>query len=189
MIQLSIQTFYKNNTILPAHNPINKIKQIPFATGSLGHGLSIAAGFGFAFKLKKNDNRVFCITSDGEINEGSTWEAMLFITHHQLTSVVWFIDRNRYQGFGYTEEILALEPLDKKLEAFGFTVIEINGHDIEQILATEKFFSSCTKPVVVIADTIKGNGWDEMSNTMESHYLPMKEQDYTSFINKLQHEE
>ena len=108
-----INTFYQNGTYLSAHPPVNKIKGIPFATGSLGHGLSIAAGFGLAGKLKKEDRKIFCITSDGEINEGSTWEAALFIAHHNLKNVLWFIDRNYLQGFGRTEDTLRLEPLDK----------------------------------------------------------------------------
>ena len=95
-----IQTFYKNGTHLAAHPPVNKIRRIPFATGSLGHGLSLAAGLGLAQKLKKKDKKIFCITSDGEINEGSTWEAALFIAHHQLTNVIWLIDRNNLQGYG-----------------------------------------------------------------------------------------
>ncbi|HWB62420.1 MAG TPA: 1-deoxy-D-xylulose-5-phosphate synthase N-terminal domain-containing protein, partial [Chitinophagales bacterium] len=90
--EADIQTFYRNNTYLAAHPPVNKIKGVPFATGSLGHGLSIAAGLGIAQKLKKSDKHIFCITSDGEINEGSTWEAALFIAHHNLKNVVWLID-------------------------------------------------------------------------------------------------
>src|ERR1700761_1351079 len=93
-----IETFYRNGTYLSAHPPVNKIRGIPFATGSLGHGLSIAAGLGLAGKLKKNDKKIYCITSDGELNEGSSWEAALFIAHHNLTNVVWFIDRNYLQG-------------------------------------------------------------------------------------------
>lgn len=183
----AIESFYKNNTILPAHPPVNKIKEIPFATGSLGHGLSIAAGFGYSNKLQKNGNKVFCITSDGEINEGSTWEAALFIAHHALKDIVWIVDRNRFQGFGATEETIKLDPLDEKLKAFGFDVIEIDGHDIEQIVELESFIKLANKPVAVIANTIKGNGW-ERANTLASHYLPMKEQEYLQIINKIQHE-
>ena len=100
-----IETFYKNGTYLSAHPPVNKIKGVPFATGSLGHGLSLAAGFGLANKLKRQDKLIFCITSDGELNEGSTWEAALFISHHNLKNIFWFIDRNYIQGFGRTEDI------------------------------------------------------------------------------------
>src|ERR1700754_1200820 len=101
-----IDTFYLNGTYLSAHPPVNKIKGIPFATGSLGHGLSIAAGLGLAGKLKRSDKKIFCITSDGELNEGSTWEAALFISHHDLRNIIWFIDRNYLQGFGRTEDVM-----------------------------------------------------------------------------------
>ena len=86
-----IDSFYKNNTYLSAHPPANKINKIRFATGSLGHGLSLAAGLGMAAKLKNSDKKIMCVTSDGELNEGSTWEAALFITHHQLKNIVWFV--------------------------------------------------------------------------------------------------
>ena len=183
-----IATFYKNNTSLPAHPPVNKIKEIPFATGSLGHGLSIAGGFGYSNKLIGTDAKVFCVTSDGEINEGSTWEAALFIAHHQLTNVVWIIDRNMFQGFGHTEETIQLNPLDKKLEAFGFNVIEVNGHSIDELMGLKDMFHSSDKPVAVIANTIKGNGWNAKANTIDSHYLPMKETEFTELIKTLQHE-
>src|SRR6478609_7381828 len=110
--EADIESFYKNNTYLAAHPPANKIKGIPFATGSLGHGLSLAAGLGLGLKLRKSNKKVFCITSDGELNEGSIWEAAMFIAHHNLTNVVWMIDRNQIQGFGRTEDVIKLNPLD-----------------------------------------------------------------------------
>ena len=180
-----IDSFYKNGTVLPAHPPTNKFKDIPFATGSLGHGLSIAAGFGYSAKLKKMSNKIYCITSDGEINVGSTWEAALFIAHHTLTNVVWFIDRNRFQGFGDTEKTIRLDPLDKKLEAFGFQVIEVDGHSVDALMELEEIFQCNVKPIVIIANTIKGNGWNERENTIASHYLPMNEEEFTNFLNTL----
>ena len=183
-----IETFYKNNTVLPAHPPVNKFRDIPFATGSLGHGLSIASGFGYSNKIRNTDAKVFCITSDGELNEGSTWEAALFIAHNKLTNVLWIIDRNRFQGFGKTEETITLDPLDKKLEAFGFNVVELNGHSIQELMNIKEIFNNSIIPVVVIANTIKGNGWNNKENTLESHYLPMEDQEYIEFLNKLHHE-
>jgi transketolase len=171
-----ISTFYQNNTYLAAHPPTNKIKGIPFATGSLGHGLSLAAGLGLASKLKKSGKHIFCVTSDGEINEGSTWEAALFIAHHKLTSVTWLIDRNRLQGFGRTEEVMGLDPLDKKIEAFGFDVIQINGHDFNEFSAAKDKAAQNTKPTAIICNTVKGNNWTTYENKLDSHYLPMKEE-------------
>jgi transketolase len=186
--KFQIDNFYKNGTLLPAHPPINKFKDIPFATGSLGHGLSIGAGFGYAFRLKKSSNKVFCITSDGELNEGSTWEAALFISHHNLTNVIWIIDRNRLQGFGYTENVLGLDPLDKKLEAFGFYVIQVDGHCHTALIDLKAEFYSSTIPVVVIANTTKGNGWIGRQNTLDSHYVPMNDTEFSDLINVLNNE-
>lgn len=171
-----IDTFYKNGTHLSAHPPVNKIKGIPFATGSLGHGLSIAAGLGLANKLKKSAKKIYCVTSDGELNEGSTWEAALFIAHHNLTNVTWLIDRNYLQGFGRTEETMKMEPLDQKLASFGFDVAIADGHDFHDL---QKVFDSyqSTKPLAIICNTVKGRDM-ELENTVDCHYLPLTENDF-----------
>jgi len=185
LTEQEIATFYKNDTYLAAHPPVNKIKRIPFATGSLGHGLSIAAGLGLAQKLKKSNKLIFCITSDGEINEGSTWEAALFIAHHQLKNVVWLIDRNRLQGFGHTEDVMQLDPLDKKLEAFGFNVTACDGHDFADMeLAKQKAITS-SKPVAIICNTTKGKGWTTYEGQVDCHYLPMKEDQFELVMNEM----
>ena len=171
-----IATFYKNNTYLAAHPPTHKLKGIPFATGSLGHGLSLAAGLGLAAKLKNSGKHIFCVTSDGEINEGSTWEAALFIAHHKLANVTWLVDRNRLQGFGRTEDVMGLDPLDKKFEAFGFDVISIDGHDFNEFNAAKEKAAKNTRPTAIICNTIKGNNWITFENKLDSHYLPMKEE-------------
>ncbi len=173
-----IKTFYKNNTFLAAHPPVNKLKRVPFATGSLGHGLSIAAGLGMAQKLKKTDKKIFCITSDGEINEGSTWEAALFIAHHNLKNVVWLVDRNKLQGFGRTEDVMKLEPLDKKIEAFGFEVIIADGHSFESLAAAKQNALNADKPVAIICNTTKGRNWKLYEDKLDCHYLPMKDDQY-----------
>jgi transketolase len=183
-----IATFYKDNTYLAAHPPANKIKKIPFATGSLGHGLSLAAGFGLASKMKKDSKHIFCVTSDGEINEGSTWEAALFIAQQQLKNVVWLIDRNGLQGFGETEEIMKLNPLDEKLTAFGFDVCIVNGHDFDALNSIKSFHANASKPVAAICQTIKGNGWVEQQNKLACHYIPFKEPEYNAMIALLEAE-
>lgn len=175
-----ITSFYKNDTWLSAHPPVNKIKGIPFATGSLGHGLSLAAGFGLAGKLKKQQKKIYCITSDGELNEGSTWEAALFIAHHCLKDIVWFIDRNQLQGFGRTEDTLKLEPLDKKLESFGFQVAIANGHDFGSLQTAFAQFRN-ERPLAVICNTIKGKDLT-LQDTVDCHYLPLTEEDFKKLI-------
>jgi transketolase len=171
-----IETFYKNGTYLSAHPPVNQIKGIPFATGSLGHGLSIATGLGLANKLKKSDKKIYCITSDGELNEGSTWEAALFMAHHNLNNVVWFIDRNYIQGFGRTEDTMKLEPLDKKLESFGFNVVMADGHNFESLQSAMAALSQ-NKPNAIICKTTKGKDL-KLEDTVDCHYLPLTEEDY-----------
>jgi len=177
-----IETFYQNGTFLSAHPPVNKIKGIPFATGSLGHGLSIAAGLGLANKLKQSTKKIYCITSDGELNEGSTWEAALFIAHHNLQNVVWFVDRNYLQGFGRTEDTMQLDPLDKKLESFGFQVITADGHNFDNLSKAFSMFEK-KKPLAIICNTIKGKGL-AMENTVDCHYLPLTEEDFLKLTSK-----
>jgi len=107
-----LETYYKNGTLLAAHPPCNcKIKGIPFGTGSLGHGLSLATGFAFSDKFTNKNKKVFCLLSEGDCDEGSTWEAALFAAHHKLKNLYVIIDNNNLQGFGKTEEVLNLEPL------------------------------------------------------------------------------
>jgi transketolase len=180
-----IKTFYKNGTYLAAHPPVNKVKRIPFATGSLGHGLSLAAGLGLAQKLKKKDKRIFCITSDGEINEGTTWEAAMFIAHHKLNNVVWLIDRNNLQGYGRTEDVMKLEPLPEKLEAFGFEVIKADGHDFASLEDAKIKAEKSRIPVAIICNTTKGKGWTTYEDKVDCHYLPMKDEQYSLVLDEV----
>lgn len=184
-----IDTFYEEGTQLPALPPVNAIKEIPFATGSLGHGLSLCAGMAVGARLNRNERRFFCVTSDGELDEGSVWEAALFVAHHRLTNVVWLIDRNHIQGIGRTEEVMALEPLAAKLRAFGFHAVTADGHDFVSLLAAR---DECTRvlggknmPVAIIAETLKGHGIRYMQNTVDSHYLPMDDAQYEQALVEL----
>jgi transketolase len=186
--EADINTFYKNGTFLAAHPPVNRIKKIPFATGSLGHGLSLSAGLGLAQNLKKSSKEIFCVTSDGELNEGTTWEAALFIIHHNLKNVIWLIDRNKLQGFGRTEDVMRLEPLDKKLEAFGFNVILANGHDFTSLSISKLHAQGSSKPSVIICETTKGKYWGTHEDTVDCHYLPMKDSDYEAILGELEKE-
>lgn len=184
-----LDSFYGEGTHLPALPPVNTFKEIPFATGSLGHGLSLCAGMALGAILNRSDRRFFCLTSDGELDEGSTWEAALFIAHRKLTNLVWLVDRNRIQGIGGTEEVMALEPLDAKLDAFGFHVVAADGHDFTSLLTVRDL---CTRalegqgrPVAIIANTIKGHGIRYMQDTVASHYLPMDDAQYEQALAEL----
>ncbi len=185
-----IKTFYQNGTYLGAHPPANKIKGIPFATGSLGHGLSIIAGMSLAAKLKNEKHLCFCVTSDGELDEGSIWEAALFISHHKLNNLVWLIDRNNIQGLGRTESVLALEPLPAKLKAFGLFVAEADGHDYGSLDAAKNECqhdpAAVSLPKVIICKTAKGHGVSFMENTVDWHYLPMDNENYKKALEELE---
>ncbi len=187
-----IATYYKDGTQLAAHPPATgKVPGIPFATGSLGHGLSLAAGMALAARLKGSEGRrIFCITSDGELDEGSSWEAALFLAHHRLRDVVWLIDRNGLQGFGHTEDVLRLEPLAAKLAAFGFAVLEADGHDFASLADARDRWERARQdppsgPSVVICRTIKGKGLGALANTVDCHYLPMTEAQYQEALREV----
>ena len=177
-----LKTFYQDGTVLAAHPPFSgKLAGVKFGSGSLGHGLSLATGLALAAKLKKNAKRIFCLLSDGDCNEGSTWEAALFAAHHQFKNLFAIIDHNKIQGFGKTNEILDLSSLAQKWESFGFDVIEIeNGNNVEKIANgfVEIKKLSGTKPKCIILHTTKGNGISFMENKLEWHYLPMNDKQY-----------
>lgn len=187
--QSQIDSFYQDGTQLSALPPFNAFEEIPFATGSLGYGLSICAGMALGAKLNRQDRRIFCLTSDGELDEGSVWEAALFIAHHRLTNVIWVIDRNHLQAIGRTEEVMALEPLDAKLRAFGYHVVAVDGHDFVSLLAARddcaRALGNRDAPVVIIAETIKGNGISYMQDTVDCHYLPMNDAQYQQALEEL----
>lgn len=185
----ALGSFYGEGTHLPALPPVGTIDEIPFATGSLGHGLSLSAGMALGATLSGRDRRFFCLTSDGELDEGSTWEAALFIAHRRLTNVVWLVDRNRIQGIGGTEEVLALEPLAAKLEAFGFQVAAADGHDFGSLLAARdlctRALAAGGRPFAIIAATVKGHGIRQMQGTVASHYLPLDDAQYEQALRDL----
>jgi len=171
-----LNTFYEDGTKLPAHPVEGHFKSIPFALGSLGHGFPIGAGIAHANKLNSADSLfTYVLMSDGETNEGTTWEAMHFAVMHKLDNLIVMIDKNGLQGFGQTQDILGDTADGKKWFAAGFDVYEINGHDINEIDRTIKTAQSYKngKPKVLIAHTVKGKGVSYMENKMEWHYLPM----------------
>lgn len=184
-----IDSYYQDGTRLPALPPFNTFPEIPLATGSLGHGLSVSAGMALGARLNRRSRRIFCVTSDGELDEGSTWEAALFIAHHKLRNLVWVIDRNQIQAIGRTEDVLALEPLDSKLRAFGFHVVSVKGHDFAELLAAReeciRIIEARGAPVAILANTIKGNGIRAVQDTVDSHYLPLTDAQYREVMGEL----
>lgn len=189
LTETEIDTFYGEGTLLPALPPFNAFDRIPFATGSLGYGLSLCAGMALGARFGRRDERYFCVTSDGELDEGSVWEAALFIAHHALANVIWIIDRNQIQAMGRTEDVLGLEPLEDKLRAFGFHVVRAAGHDFGSLLAAraecEGVFGARSAPVAILADTVKGRGLLDLEGTVDSHYLPLSDDRYERALRDL----
>jgi len=157
---------------------------IRFATGSLGHGLSLAAGTALAFRLKNVDSRVVCLTSDGEWQEGSTWEALIFASHHRLSNLTVLVDHNGLQGFGSTDEIASMSPLWNKLTGFDIDLEIIDGHDATAL--RETLARPAGRLRVIVLRTIKGHGVSFMANRMEWHYLPLKEDKYRAAIAEIE---
>lgn len=177
-----LHTFYKDGTLLAAHPPCCRgLEAVSFGTGSLGHGLCLATGLAFSTKFSKKKYNVYCIISDGDLNEGSTWEAIMFAAHHKLSNLTIIVDNNSLQGFGYTKDIIDLNPLVNKFKSFNCDVISVkNGNSLTQL---DKAFTKLDskfiqKPHCIIARTIKGSGVSFMENKMEWHYLPMTDRQY-----------
>lgn len=153
---------------------------VELSTGSLGHALGITCGVALAAKRQGKSFTTFTIVSDGELDEGSNWEAILFAPQHKLDNVVLIVDYNKIQSFGKTDEILSLDPLGEKFKAFNWKVVEIDGHSHSQIF--QSLLSAKTdrggRPKVIIAHTIKGKGVDFMENQLSWHYKSPNEQEY-----------
>lgn len=176
-------SFHANGTKLAGHPPPNWIPEIKFATGSLGHGLSLSAGVALAKKSKGEAGRVFCLLSDGEWDEGSNWEALIFIAHQKLENLTLIVDCNGLQGFGTTREVADLGSLAEKFRSFQLHTDEIDGHNPEAIAGA--FASAPAGPRAIIARTRKGNGVSFMENKMEWHYLPMTEEQYRQALKEV----
>lgn len=180
MPEASLETFYQDGTLLAAHPPCSGlIKAIPFGTGSLGHGLGLACGTAFAQRFTGEKFHVYAILSDGDCNEGSTWEAALFAAHHRLENLTVIIDLNGLQGIGHTKDILNLEPVADKWRSFGFAVaVAEQGNDFASLARAHQELAAAPWPRCLIARTIKGHGISYMQDRMEWHYLPMTAAQY-----------
>jgi len=178
-------TFHKDDTLLAGHPPASGIPEILFATGSLGHGLSLASGTALALHLKGETGHIYCLTSDGEWQEGSTWEGLIFAAHHRLTNLTVLIDHNGLQGFGHTIDIASMHPLSERLNGFDADVLVIPGHDLDAIRIALN--SPTERLKIIILQTVKGKGVSFMENRMEWHYLPLKETDYYKALEELDH--
>ena len=178
-----LATFHRDGTMLAGHPTAHWHKRVAFATGSLGHGLGLAAGVALGKRLRGQPGRVFCLLSDGECQEGSTWEAVLFAHHQRLSNLVILVDANGLQGFGTTGEVASLGSLSAKFEGFGLRSLEIDGHQAEQLAAALR--CATDGPLAVVMRTIKGRGVSFMENKMEWHYLPLDAPSYARAMAEL----
>jgi transketolase len=163
---------------LGGHPDMYKVPGVETNTGALGHGLSIAGGMAMGLKMDGLDARVYVIMGDGELAEGSNWEAAAAASHHKLDNLLVFVDRNRLQISGPTVEVMSYEPLDKRWRAFGWSVREIDGHNLEEIVenATDIPFEK-GKPSVIIANTVKSKGLSFAENKVDYHYWKATDED------------
>lgn len=185
--EADLSTFYQEGTLLAAHPPCcGKIRAIPFGTGSLGHGLGLACGLALSQRFTRKRFRVFAVLSDGDCNEGSTWEAILFAAHHKLSTLTVVVDLNCLQGIGYTKDILNLEPIVDKWRAFGFAVaVADDGNDFTSLARAYDSVQRSGGPRCIIARTVKGHGVSYMANRVEWHYLPMQDEQYARALSEL----
>ena len=180
-----LMTFLSTNSRLPGHSEHFHIPGIEITTGSLGHGIGVAAGIAMAERKKKSNFRTFCILGDGECNEGSVWESLMFIRQHNLNKLITIIDSNKLESLDFTENILSIEPLSEKIKAFGLNAIEINGHSFKEIANAFTEASKSEKPSVIIAHTVKGKGVDFMEGETKWHYRAPTNEEFESASKQL----
>jgi len=163
-------TLRKLGSRLQGHPSRSKTPGVEMSTGSLGQGLSVANGIALSAKLDNKSYRVFCLCGDGEMQSGQVWEAAMLGAHYKLDNVTAFLDRNRLQIDGPTETVMSIEPIGKKWEAFGWNVIEIDGHDMRQILgACDRAKDAKGRPTMIVAHTVKGKNVSFMENSVQFH--------------------
>lgn len=173
-----LNTYCGDGTLLGVH-PERALRGIDFATGSLGHGLSLAAGAALAARLSGSSRRAFALISDAECNEGAVWEAAMFAAHHQLSNLVVIVDQNGQQALGHTSEVLDLSPLEERWRAFGWDTRVVDGHDVGALIETMRALDTRSGPPrILIARTVFGAGVSYMRGQVKWHYLPMSEEEY-----------
>lgn len=185
-----LKTHYQDGSDLSGHVSHKGIPGVELSTGSLGHGLSIGSGMALGAKIDGHSYRVVVLLSDGECDEGSIWEAVLFSAHHRLDNLSAIIDYNKIQSLGSVAEIIDLEPFTDKWRSFGWGVIEVDGHDHQQLKEVLKNIpAEIGKPTVIIAHTIKGKGVSFMENTVLWHYRCAKGEEFDAALRELESQE
>jgi transketolase len=165
-----LEQYYRNGAHLSGHISHKGVPGVEFSTGSLGHGLGVGAGMAMQLRRGRGGQRVYVLLSDGECDEGSTWEAALFAGHHRLSNLCAVIDYNKLQGVGAVAQTLALEPFAPKWRAFGWTVLPVDGHDHRALRLAFAEAARTAGPTCILADTVKGRGVSFMEGEVLWHY-------------------
>lgn len=174
------------DSYLQGHPNMNTVPGVDMSTGSLGQGISAAAGMALGAKHAGKALNVYAIVGDGEVEEGECWEAFMFAAHYGLSNLCVFLDRNRLQIDGPTENVMSSEPLEDKLRAFNFNVLTIDGHDYDQIeKAIAAFHAESEKPTCILLDTIKGKGVSFMENAVDWHGKGPNDEEYEIAMKEL----
>lgn len=185
LTEAQLATYCADGTLLGTH-PEAALQGVDFSTGSLGHGLSLAAGAALAARLQPSPRRAFCLLSDAECNEGSIWEAAMFAAHHDLSALVAIVDLNGQQALGYTSDVLDLSPLHDRWRAFGWDVHEIDGHQPDEISRVIADLDTTSGPPhVLVARTTFGKGVSFMEGRIEWHYWPMDDDQYAEALSEV----
>lgn len=179
-------TLRKIGSNLQGHPVRGKVPGVEMSTGSLGQGLSMACGIALAGKMDGKDYKTYCLLGDGELQSGQNWEAAMFAHQYGLSNLIAFIDRNRLQITGNTEEVISLDPLTEKWRSFGWNVIVINGHNIRQICdAIDKAKKSTRNPTMIIMNTVKGKGVSFMEDVAGFHGRACTDEEYPKAVAEL----
>ena len=182
-----LKQHYQNGSIMSGHVSHKSIPGVEFSTGSLGHGLPVACGVAHGFKIDKKNNKVVCLLSDGECDEGSNWESILYAGHFCLDNLIVIVDYNKIQSLDSTENTMALEPFADKWKSFKWNDIECDGQNHEEILSALN--SEVKLPKVIIAHTTKGKGVSFMENQVLWHYRSPQGDEFESAIDEVQSNE
>jgi transketolase len=180
-----LNSYCGDGTLVGVH-PEHQLRGVDFATGSLGQGVTLAAGAALAARLQASPRRAFTLVSDGECNEGSLWETAMFAAHHKLANLIIIVDLNGQQALGYTQQVLSLSPMAARWRAFGWDVHEVDGHNAALLGETIAGLDTQTGPPhVLVAQTVFGKGVSYMESQIKWHYWPMSDAEHQRALSEI----
>lgn len=182
--EAELATYCGDDSLLGVH-PESELPGVDFCTGSLGQGLSIAAGAALAARMSNSQRRVFALISDAELNEGSTWEAVMFAAQQRLSNLYVFVDLNGQQALGYTRDVVAIENPVERFAAFGWDAEEVDGHDVAAMTASVADAQVDPRPHVFVARTVFGRGVSFMTGQIKWHYWPMSDEEFAQAMREV----